>query len=84
MENTISQFGIFFSNEHTSHKSILVIIGNCAKQLLSTLETSTQGPKKLSFEIQVQLPVQECVSHLVVCHNIKYFNLWYINRMDYQ
>ena len=33
---------VFFSNEHTSHKFILVINVNCAKQLISTLETSTQ------------------------------------------
>ena len=40
----------FFSNEHTSYKFILVITVNCANQLISTLEISTQRPKKLSFE----------------------------------
>jgi len=37
--------GIFFSNEHTSHKFILVITVNSANQLILTLETTTQGPK---------------------------------------
>jgi len=76
----------FFSNEHTSHKFILVITVNCAKQLISTLEASTQGPKKLSFEIEVQIPVQDCLSHLVVRHNIKYYGTsarWITNEPLY-
>ena len=43
---------VFFSNEHTSHILILVITVNCAKQLISTFETSTQGPKSSDLKLK--------------------------------